>query len=163
MKTTCAIAGAVALFGLMPCALAQGTDAGSEARVIAEAQAPDWEKLARPAPRPATSAERWMRFEREYGVHEPSRSPVGRMLQAAKYSLDTMTFAAQEAAKKLEFTYEIGRGTPTGPDGTTPVPQYSLPVFGSFGRAQARTVVTVHDPQTGDALVGLKLTIPFGS
>jgi hypothetical protein len=35
-------------------------------------------------------------------------------------------------------------------------------VFGGFGHAQFKSEVTIHDPQTGEAFIGLKLAVPFG-
>ncbi len=113
-------------------------------------------------PTTTTSSERWIKFEREYGVEQESPSPIGRMFQVAKYGLDRMAFTAQETAKRCEFTYDLGDEPPNDPGGRCAAPQYSLPMFGRFGRAQFKSEVTVHDPQTGQAFIGLKLSIPFG-
>jgi hypothetical protein len=48
------------------------------------------------------------------------------------------------------------------PSGRVSATQYSLPLFGRFDRAQFKSEVTIHDPQTGTAFIGLKLAIPFG-
>ncbi len=103
-----------------------------------------------------------MKFESEYGIQEKSLSPIGRMFQVAKYGLDRMTFTAQETAKRFEFTYDLGDAPANEPGSRIPAPQYSLPMFGRFGRAQLKSEVTIHDPQTGQAFIGLKLAIPFG-
>ena len=116
--------------------------------------------VAAPPIRPQTSGDRWLEFEREYGIQHRSHSRFLSMLQSAKYGLDKMSFAAKETARRLEFTYDIG--SPTGPAGETPKPQYSLPLFGTFGHPQVKSVLTEHDPQTGSPFVGLKLSIPFG-
>lgn len=113
-------------------------------------------------PRVTNSGDRVARFEQEYGVERESTSAIGRMIQAAKYGLDKMCFTVQEASKKLEFTYDIGSEPPSALGSGTAQPQYSLPVFGRFGHAQLKSEVTVHDPQTGEAFIGLKLSIPFG-
>jgi hypothetical protein len=73
-----------------------------------------------------------------------------------------MCFTAQEAAKKLEFTYDIGEESASALGTGTAQPEYSLPLLGRIGQAQLKSEVTVHDPQTGEAFVGLKLAIPFG-
>jgi hypothetical protein len=109
-----------------------------------------------------TSADRWVRFQQEYGLERESPSAVGRMLQAAKYGLDTMCFAAQETARKLEFRYDFWEESPGSFGSGMAQPEYSLPMFGRFGHAQLKSEVTVHDAQTGEAFIGLKLTIPFG-
>ena len=134
---------------------------------------PKWYRMTEPArgtrhnrdivatpPRKPTDGDRWEAFEREYGIHHKNPSWFLSMLQSAKYGLDKLTFGAKETAKRLEFTYDIG--SPTGPSGTTSKPQYSLPLFGAFGHAQLKTVLTEHDPQTATPFVGLKLSVPFG-
>jgi hypothetical protein len=98
-------------------------------------------------PTTTTSADRWIIFE---------------MLQAAKYGLDRMTFTAQETTKRLEFTYNIADEPSTDTGSQAATPQYSLPMFGRFGQAQLKSDVTIHDPQTGEAFIGVKLVIPFG-
>ena len=91
-----------------------------------------------------------------------SDSPFGRALQLAKYGLDKACFTVQEAARKLEFKYDTGEATSGVFGGEVGAPQYNLPVFGRFGHGQVQTVVKTHDPQTGQAFFGVKLTIPFG-
>lgn len=113
-------------------------------------------------PTTATSGDRLVSFEQEYGLKPESTSAVGRMIQAAKYGLDKICFTTQEAARKLEFTYDIGEEPPSALGSGMAQPQYSLPMFGRFGHAQLKSEVTVHDPQTGEAFIGLKLSIPFG-
>jgi hypothetical protein len=121
-----------------------------------------WEPGDLIKPTGTTAVDRWTVFESEYGIQEASSSPIGRMFQVAKYGLDRMTFTAQETAQKLEFTYDLGEAPPNEPGSRIPTPQYSLPMFGRFGQAQIKSAVTIHDPQTGEAFIGLKLVIPFG-
>ena len=109
-----------------------------------------------------TPADRWLKFEGEYGIREESPSPIGRIFQVAKYGLDRVTFTAQETARRLEFTYDVGDVPASDTSSRSAAPQYSLPMFGRFGHAQLKSVVTVHDSQTGEAFVGLKLAVPFG-
>jgi hypothetical protein len=109
-----------------------------------------------------TSADRWIKFENEYGCEQDSPSAIGRVFQACKYGLDRMTFTAQETAKRCEFTYDLGSESALDPANRPIAPQYGLPIFGKFGRAQFKSEVTIHDPQTGQAFIGLKLAIPFG-
>ena len=113
-------------------------------------------------PNSGTAGDRLVSFEQEYGMDPESGSPFGRALQVAKYGLDKACFTVQEAARKLEFKYDTGEATCGVLGGDTGNPQYDFPVFGRFGHAQLQTVVKVHDPQTGQAFFGLKLTIPFG-
>ena len=109
-----------------------------------------------------SSGDRWARFEQEYGIKQESASALGRMIQSAKYGLDTMCFNAQEAAKELEFTHDFGEDSVSDLGTGAAQPDYSVPMVGQLGHAQLQSEVTVHDPQTGEAFVGLKLAIPFG-
>jgi hypothetical protein len=152
------VVGLLGGFSLAGPVLAQGSS-----RVIAEGK---WRPPTDLTPASAdedTSADRWLRFESEYGIHRRESTAVGRILRRAKYGLDTMTFTAQEAARRLEFTYDLGEPALTGPASTAVKPQYSLPLFGSFGHAQIKSVLTQHDAQTGTAFLGLKLSIQFGT
>jgi hypothetical protein len=115
------------------------------------------------ADKSSTLGDRLVGFEQEYGMEQESSSALGRIIQAAKYGLDKMCFAAQETARKLEFCHDIG-AEPAGASGSgSGQSEYSLPMFGRFGHAQLRSEVTVHDSQTGEAFIGLKLAIPFGA
>jgi hypothetical protein len=133
-------------------------------QVVPDAGAGTWNPnnrdLVATRPQKPTEGDRWEAFESEYGIHQRNPSRFLSMLQSAKYGIDRLAFGAKETAKRLEFTYDIG--SPTGPNGTTPKPQYTLPLFGAFGHPQVKTVLTEHDPQTGSPFVGLKLAIPFG-
>ena len=110
----------------------------------------------------ANSGDRLVRFEQEYGVERESSSSIGKMIQAAKYGLDKICFIVQEVSKKLEFTYDLDSEPLSVFGSGAAQPQYSLPLFGRFGPAQLKSEVTVHDPQTGEVFIGLKLPIPFG-
>lgn len=109
-------------------------------------------------PLAVSKKDRWEEFEREYGIHEQSITWVGRLLQSAKYHLDTLTFVAQQTTRKLEFTYDIAGSTGSA----TGEPEYSLPMFGTFGKTQLKTVLAIHAPQTGRPYLGIKVAIPFG-
>jgi hypothetical protein len=119
-----------------------------------------WSKT--PEPNSGTADDRLVSFEQEYGIDQESGSSFGRALQAAKYGLDKACFTVQEAARRLEFKYDTREAASGVLGGDMGNPQYDLPLFGRFGHAQTRTVVTVHDPQTGQAFFGVKLTIGFG-
>lgn len=111
-------------------------------------------------PGATSSGDRWEKFEQEYGIKQESPSTLGRMIQSAKYGLDTMCFTALEGAKELEFTHDFGVDSESGTGEAQP--DYSVPMVGRLGHAQLKSEVTVHDPQTGEAFIGLKLAIPFG-
>jgi len=122
--------------------------------------APSWGNILKPSTE--TSGDRLVSFEEEYGMGEESGSTFRAVLQEAKYGLDKMCFTVQEAAKKLEFKYDTAEATSGILGGDAGELQYELPVFGRFDHVQLQTVVTVHDPQTGRAFIGVKLTLPFG-
>src|SRR6266853_1689007 len=173
-----AVAGSVVCFGPIPCARAQsvqntrGVSYGTSsclpqatietnAMSIREARGRDLsDHIIKPAA--MTSSDRWIKFEREYGIEQESPTPIGRMFQVAKYGLDRVTFTAQETAKRFEFTYDLGAEPANSSGSRAAAPPYSLPMFGRFGRAQIKSEVTIHDPQTGEEFIGLKLAIPFG-
>jgi hypothetical protein len=139
-----------------------GDETDHKAIVIASAKAPDFAAIVKPVSTNSTYADRWVAFEQEYQVNEPSYFLVGRILQNTKYVLDWMSFEAQETAKRLEFTYEIGRPQPPVSGAFIPEPEYDLPLFGAIGSAQFKSEVNLHDPQTGAAFINLRLVIPLG-
>lgn len=121
---------------------------------------PSWSEDAKAKAK--SSGDRLVSFEQEYGMALENRSTIGKVIQAAKYGLDKMCFTVQEAAKKLEFQYNTSEATSGVLGGDAGQPQYNLPVIGKFSHAQVETVVTVHDPQTGQTFFGVKLSLPFG-
>ena len=129
-------------------------------RDFAAITAPSWGDVLKP--KAGTSGDRLVSFEQEYGMGDASGSTFGKVLQAAKYGLDKMCFTVQEAAKKLEFKYDTAEASSGVLGGDAGEPQYHLPVFGRFSHAQLQTVVTVHDPQTGQTFFGVKLAYRSG-
>jgi len=113
-------------------------------------------------PTTRTSADRWRKFDEEYGIQQKSPSRCLQLIQSAKYGLDTIAFGTEEVTKKLEFTYDLGVSEPAVHQSGNHGQGRSIPLFGDFGQAQLKSVVTAYDPQTGQALAGLKLAIPFG-
>ncbi len=134
----------------------------SKITVLAEAKAPTWENIVTvPSARDA-QGDRMTKFENDFGIHQKSPWWIGRMLQSAKYQVDSVLFGAQEGVHRLEFTYDVGEAPPNGPGTEVMKPQYALPLLGNFGHAQLKTVITEHDPQTSTPFVGVKFTVPFG-
>lgn len=150
-----AVAGSIVFSSLV-------ASAQTKATVIAEGRATDRDDTAVQPPDIYEEADRWLRFEKEYGIQQESPDWISRMLQSAMYRLDTLAFTAQETARRLEFTYDLGEKPPDSPVSEPVGPQYAVPLFGNFGHAQIKSVVSEHDPQTGAPFVGLKLSIPFG-
>ena len=177
-----AVASVVVCFGSIPCALAQNAPstqqvdyttlsrpsqltlsqptAQTNATSLTEVKERDVGDIIKPGA--TTPADRWVKFENEYGIEQENPSAIGRIFQVAKYGLDRMAFTAQETAKRAEFTYDLGDAPLNDSANRAIAPQYSLPMFGRFGRAQFKSEVTIHDPQTGQAFIGLKIAIPFG-
>jgi hypothetical protein len=122
--------------------------------------APSWSGIFQP--NLGTAGDRLVDFEQEYGMDPESGSRFGRALQLAKYGLDKACFTVQEAARRLEFKYDTAGATSGVLGGDVGNPQYNLPVFGRFDHVQLQTVVKVHDPQTGQAFFGVKMSVPFG-
>jgi hypothetical protein len=110
-----------------------------------------------------SSADRWVRFENEYGTYQESPLLIGRWIQSAKYGLDTAVFTMQEAAKRFEFSYDVGDVSETSPTSAAREPQYSMPILEMLPHGQLKSEITIHDSQTGATFIGLKLVFPFGS
>ena len=123
---------------------------------------PGTENVVATQPASRSTADHWRKFDDEFGIKEKSSSLCLQAIQSAKYGLDTLTFGTEEAAKQLEFTHDVGDSAPPAHQSSAAAPGCSIPLFGEFGQAQIKSVVTTHDPQTGEALAGLKLVIPFG-
>ncbi len=130
--------------------------------VLAEAKAPDHDDTVAQPRENYDYADRWLKFQEEYRTQQQSPVWVGRMLQSAMYSLDTLAFTAQETARRMEFTYDLGEKPPDSPADEPIGKQYAVPLLGNFGHAQIKSVVSEHDPQTGAPFLGMKLSIPFG-
>ena len=71
----------------------------------------------------SNSGDRWEKFEQDFGIKQESPSTFGRMIQSAKYKLDTMCFTAMEGAKELEFTHDFGVDSETAPGWRNPITQ----------------------------------------
>lgn len=109
-----------------------------------------------------TTGDRWQQFESEYGIRRKEPSLFGRAVQTAKYQIDTMAFGAQEAARKLEFTYRVADTWPGGPESVPDTLRYLVPLYDTVANGQIKSVVTMHDPSTGKAFLGLEVVLAVG-
>jgi hypothetical protein len=112
---------------------------------------------------PDSDADRWERFEMEFGVKQPNDSAALNSLRAAKYQLDKATFTIQEWLNNIEdalrFDYgwnDLGAPAPK-PYRTTSSPG---PVDALLS---ARLKSDINLKLTGGSFVGVKLVLPLGN
>jgi hypothetical protein len=112
----------------------------------------------------ASRVDRWEKFETEFGIAEPEHSPVFRSVQAAKYNLDRLVFAASEFSRNLsdvtDFELDHGRLYHVSAAGTQ--------VWEEPSSSSAPIPRNVHlgldvNVAQGKPYVGVKLVIPFGN
>ncbi len=114
--------------------------------------------------RPVTSADRWERFEAEFGVKQRLDSPVLGSLQEVKYRLDRATFTMQEiilsAEEALRFNYGLEDfGLPVTPSKSPRSTSGSLWWDAIQG---ARFQSDVKLKIASESFVGVKLVLPLG-
>jgi hypothetical protein len=108
-----------------------------------------------------TAVDPWVAFEEEYKPSKRISWQAGRWLQSAKYRLDTAAFLIKESAKKLQFRYDFGGSFANDQYDPPASQQFSTPLL-SLPPGHLESIVTVHDPQTGEAFIGLELVIEIG-
>ena len=110
------------------------------------------------------SADRWEKFEAEFGITEKEPSLVLGTMQTAKYNLDTILFTvddfAQNVSDAFQLEYDAGRFR-------------RVPTSGErSGRESSRSLVAVADNARlgldlnfngGKPYVGVKLVVPLGN
>src|SRR5208283_5600625 len=69
--------------------------------VLAEAKAPTWETIVTVPSTRDPQGERLTKFENDFGIHQKSPWWIGRMLQSAKYQVDSVLFGAQEGVHRF--------------------------------------------------------------
>jgi hypothetical protein len=117
------------------------------------------------APRRVTEADRWQKFEAEFGIEKREESPVLGSIQTAKYQLDKTTFVLQETLNKIEeslrFDYGLSDlGLPVSP----PKPYRPGVSYGLVDSLQgARLKSEVDLKLARDSFVGVKLELPLGN
>jgi len=107
---------------------------------------------------------RWEKFETEFGIAEPEHSPVLRSMQAAKYNLDRLVFAANEFSRDFSniAQFELDHGkvyhlSAAGLQGGEGPSRSSVPI-----PRNVRLGLDVNVAQ-GKPYVGVKLVIPIGN
>ena len=111
-----------------------------------------------------TAAERWKKFEAEFGISENESTGIKGSMEAAKYDLDKATFTVNEWIIYLEravnFDYELRNFQPA-----TSVPRprryYTSPFQDVLDNAHLKSDFKLDVP-TGNATLGLRLVLPIG-
>ena len=114
--------------------------------------------------RPVTSADRWERFEAEFGVKQRLNSPVLGSLQEAKYRLDWATFTMQEMILSVEeaFRFDYGLedlGLPVTPSKS---PRHTSGSLWWDAIQHARLQSDINLKIAAQSFVGVKLVLPLG-
>ncbi len=117
------------------------------------------------APRRETEADRWQRFEAEFGIKQREQSPVLGSIQVAKYQLDKTTFALQETLNKLEESLEFDYGLrDLGLPVSPPKPYRPSARYGLIDALEgARLKSEVDLKLARDSFIGVKLELPIGN
>jgi hypothetical protein len=74
-------------------------------RALRPAESVNWRIIA--PQRAPTDREAWERFEAEYEPQHPSRSPIKREIESAKYRLDAALFAVRRLSRNIEDNTEF--------------------------------------------------------
>lgn len=116
-------------------------------------------------PRPGNAAERWERFETEFGIKQRNNSLVFGSLQSAKYQLDKTTFTMQEwlyyIEESLRFDYGLNDlGLPV------PAPKsyrstHSNSLVDALQGARLKSDINLN--VASESFVGVKLVLPLGN
>jgi hypothetical protein len=116
-------------------------------------------------PRPVTAADRWDRFETEFGVKQPYHSAVRDSIQAAKYHLDKATFTIQEWLNSIEDQLRFDYGwNDLGMPVPAPEPYRATSSPGLVDvLLSARLQSDVDLRLAGGSFVGVKLVLPLGN
>jgi len=91
-----------------------GDAAHTKITVLAEAKAPTWEMLLWWFPI-ARRRRPMDEFENDFGIHQKSPWWIGRMLQSAKYQVDTMISAPRKAYAGSNSLTTSAKHRPTDP------------------------------------------------
>ena len=118
--------------------------------------------------RQLTEAQRWDRFESEFGVQNQTSSALESGLRSAKYDLDRTVFAlngfVETVADALEFEYRFGDNTGlarSSQASTAPLRRYFSPLRDALENTRLRSDVDLN-VGSGQAWIGMRLVVPFG-
>ena len=106
------------------------------------------------------ATDRWEKFEAEFGIQQPSRSPVKGSMQTAKYQLDRTTLALREfvdtVTDRLRFNYGLSDL------GWTPRTHVTTGNFLTDTLNGARLKSDIDVKLGAKTFVGVKLVLPLG-
>jgi hypothetical protein len=117
------------------------------------------------APRRLTEADRWERFEAEFGIKQREPSAVLGSIQTAKYHLDKTAFVLQETINKIEESWEFDYGLrDLGLPVSPPKPYRPSAKYGLMDSLEgARLKSEVDLKLARDSFIGVKLELPIGN
>lgn len=131
-------------------------------RALRPAESVNWRIIA--PQRALTDREAWDQFEAEFGPQHPSRSPLKRRIESAKYGLDVALFAfsrlSKNAEDNAEFRPDQGQLRRVPPGVTPP-----LRASGNLWKDALENGHVKLDLKTlrNQPYVGVRLVIPFGN
>ena len=139
-----------------------GTDASPDAASQAKLFPPNPTNLkVLTLPSVSTEADRWTKFEADFGIKTKDPSFVKSSIESAKYKLDETVFAAKEFADTLHYDAYLTDLLTGTSSNSPPRRYYSDPILDSLENTRIRTGLD-WDRQSGRAFVGLRLVVPFG-
>ena len=111
-----------------------------------------------------TSADRWEKFETEFGITEREPSLVLGTVQTAKYNLDTFLFVVDDFTRNLsdslQFEYDEGKLRRVSTLGERPRRDSSGPMMSLVENARLGLDLNMTG---GKPYVGVKVTVPLGN
>ncbi len=111
-----------------------------------------------------TPADRWEKFEVEFGITETERSLVLGTMQTMKYNVDTLLFTvdnfARSLSESLEVEYQEGKLHRVVPLGERPRQDSSGPPMDVVENARLGLDFNLSN---GKPYVGVKLVVPLGN
>jgi hypothetical protein len=123
---------------------------------------PPWSNEILPfLPYRATAADRWEKFQTDFGIQRKETSFWGGPLQSAKYQLDEATFGIQEFGKSIEQTLRFNYGFNDLTGAKRPVTlRRPYSIWESLERTRFRSEFNLQAGSQG--FIGVKLELPIG-
>jgi hypothetical protein len=111
-----------------------------------------------------TSADRWEKFEAEFGITEKEPSLVLGTMQTAKYNLDTILFTvddfAQNVSDTLQLEYDAGKFRRVSTLGERSGRESPRSLVAAVDNARLGLDLNING---GKPYVGVKLVVPLGN
>lgn len=112
-----------------------------------------------------TEADRWQKFEEEFGIQSANPDFMSAQIESAKYRLDQAVFTVQEWTGNVEsvLAFDYGVGGPETPGDSRGAPRVSdpNPFWNALENTRFKSDIDL-DPLTLRAFVGVKFVVPFG-